>query len=346
MLELENGQLHNASHTRQVPALHHWGFHFYKTELQALLLTQQKLGQSRLPGPRNLVRLIANTTLPLSHLLALNTSSERWSCLNGTDLQLLMKGSDVGRVYSGSGSSAVMRMQRIPALVLEPAGETSVFHWLAGFAASPREGLSEDLQRKLFKHQLSRARKPASPLGEATKSGLDILLGLAHGMRQLHELGIVHRDLTEPGKNALITRDALGVTSVLIDLSQADICGAGSGSGAKQVDLYSFGNVLHFACYGRVMHSVSWKQYSCSSSARALAKLHQEHATTHLAVRADVKGLLNRCNEKLQPLLEDLMRLCWNPITQPKANHDFEWSEIIDRLQAAKEMNKPLFRFM
>ncbi len=34
---------------------------------------------------------------------------------------------------------------------------------------------------------------------------------------------MLHRDLTEPGKNALLRRDSLGLTAVLIDLSQAEV---------------------------------------------------------------------------------------------------------------------------
>ena len=39
---------------------------------------------------------------------------------------------------------------------------------------------------------------------------------------QLHTSGVIHRDLTEPGKNALIKRDALGVSYTEIDLPEVN----------------------------------------------------------------------------------------------------------------------------
>ena len=35
----------------------------------------------------------------------------------------------------------------------------------------------------------------------------DVLIGLARGMRRIHGRRVIHRDLTEPGKNALLKRD-------------------------------------------------------------------------------------------------------------------------------------------
>jgi len=33
---------------------------------------------------------------------------------------------------------------------------------------------------------------------------------------------VLHRDLTEPGKNVMIKRDAHGLTATLVDFSQAE----------------------------------------------------------------------------------------------------------------------------
>ena len=43
-------------------------------------------------------------------------------------------------------------------------------------------------------------------------------------MAALSRARVLHRDLTEPGKNALIKRDGAGLTAALIDLGQSEVC--------------------------------------------------------------------------------------------------------------------------
>ena len=277
----------------KVPTIRHWGFRFYRTELDALLAVRAATssagdgdgdgegndgGAVRLAAAarRNVVRLLGNTSVSVDELMALQSETskseasggkgERWSCVNRTDLQI---GLDHGA-------------RVLPAMLLEPLSNTSVFKWLATVAA-PKEGVSLSMQRRFF--QLQRARATADPeLASAFESAFDVLIGFARGVALLHSLHLVHRDLTEPGKNVLLRRERAGLTATLIDLSQAQRCPAGRGAAARSVDMYAFGHVLYLACYGIVVRGLPWTKFSCNGSPKALAELLPIHEAAHPAV--------------------------------------------------------------
>lgn len=171
--------------------------------------------------------------------------SARWGCLNGSDLQHAL---DLGA-------------HTLPVLLLEPLEDISVFKWLAGLAApanaengggvdvtaggAAASQLALDAQRRLFRSQIEAAKAPASPplLRDALHHGLILLTGVAHGLNAIHRARVLHRDLTEPGKNALLKRDSIGLTAAMIDFSQADVCAVGKGAAGRAIDLYSYGKL-------------------------------------------------------------------------------------------------------
>lgn len=115
-----------------------------------------------------MVRLIGNTSFSLHTLLALPSQAERWGCINRTDLQatpppapfpplltphplfyppLLTSPSllppspplppQLAKLHGAS---------KLPAMLLEPLSNTSLFKWLAAIAAPPKEGLTLSTQ--------------------------------------------------------------------------------------------------------------------------------------------------------------------------------------------------------
>lgn len=326
----------------KVPLMRTWGFKFYRVELEALLALR---GGGE--GERHLVRLLGNATLPTARLLALNTSEAAWECVNRTDLLLRPE------------------VSALPALLLEPFPRGTLFHALASLAAPDAVAemtgaklthVSLDGQKRYFKQRLQAARAPGAPYREAVAGAWDVLVGLARGMRRLHGRRLIHRDLTEPGKNVMIKRDARGLTSALVDLSQAERCGEGRGAGARAIEAYAFGNVLYFACYGRVRHTVAWTKYSCDLPRQGLLELQQQHAADQPAGPADAEAHFNRCTSALQPQLDALMRYCWQPTldaadallrpAQRDGHSNHSWDVVIEQLQAMRTRKKPLFRFM
>ena len=54
----------------------------------------------------------------------------------------------------------------------------------------------------------------------------------------------------------------------IIDLSQAEHCAHSRRRDYGEIraqDMYSFGNLLYLACYGRIAHSIGWHDNSCTS---------------------------------------------------------------------------------
>ena len=262
----------------KVPTIRHWGFRFYRSELDALLAVRATTSASAgvesggetvrlaVAAKRNVVRLLGNTSISVDELMTLEPESDRWGCVNRTDLQI---GLDHGA-------------RVLPAMLLEPLSNTSLFKWLTAVAA-PKEGVSLSMQRRFF--QLQHARATADPeLAAAFASAFDVLLGFARGVALLHSLHLVHRDLTEPGKNVLLRRERGHLTATLIDLSQAQRCPAGRGAAARSVDMYSFGHVIYLACYGHVVRGLPWTKFSCNGSPKALAELLPIHEAAHPAV--------------------------------------------------------------
>ena len=370
----------------KVPVLRHWGFTFYRAELRALeavaSATRRAGGYG---GVRNVVRLLGNTTVSIAWLLARSENVSdgavdghtTWDCLNHTDLRL---------------SSAVLRVPRLPAMLLEPVQAQgralSVFKWLSTVAA-PTVGASLDTQRRVFRAQLSRVMAAEPPLRDAFRAAFSVLIGVCRGLATLHHARVIHRDLTEPGKNALLKADGGGMTAALIDLSQAEVCPAGRGAASRgesrrravpstvacrpqptrrpssnpllappafqgtehpssselrrqplsrqrtcpcrlaargdthsrgfgpvalaAVDMYAFGNILYYACYGHVAHSLPWTKYSCMGASRGLVELRTNHRRLHSNGRVAPPGTLNRCHEKLRTRLDDLMQYAWAP---------------------------------
>ena len=176
----------------------------------------------------------------------------------------------------------------------------------------------------------------------------EILIGLARGTAQLHRARVVHRDLTEPGKNALLRREPDGsITAAVIDLSQSELCPQGRGAAARSVDMYAFGNVLYFLCYGRVARAVPWNRFSCMGSPKGLAELLQLHEHEHAVGRAGQPNLLNRCTPQLRPQLLELMQYCWAPALfsarasgGERLNHS--WDYVQERLLTMRDQGVAL----
>ena len=288
----------------------------------------------------------------------------RWRCLNRTDL----------RVARSSHF-----LEQLPALILEPLETVSVFKWLAAVAAAPASaggGLPPlEAQRRLFRAQLERHAKGAdAPLRDAFRGALTVLIGVARGLAALGRARILHRDLTEPGKNALFKRDATGLTASLIDLSQSELCPAGHGAAGRALELYAYGNLLYYACYGSVAHSLPWTKYSCKGTpAKHLAELAANHRRMHadeaLEGRPAPPERFNRCHEKLRQPLDRLMHYCWAPALaaakvaervsssevsstaagapgEAAARLNHTWPVVIAALEDARRQHVPLFRFL
>ena len=372
----------------KLPLMRSWGFKFYRIELSVLLALQggdshgggAMAAEPPRDGERNIVRLLGNVSVSVERLLLLNASAPQWSCLNTTDL--LVRPND--------------QVSALPALLLEPLPRGSLFHWLAALAAPDADSplpptLSKDVQRRLFKERLALARQPGAPFRDAMAphSAWELLLGLAHGMRAMHARRVVHRDLTEPGKNVQLKRDSRGLTTALVDFSQSEQCapatrgegggggggsgGGGGGAGARAIDTYAFGNVLYFACYGRVRRTVPWTKHSCDLPRQGLLELRARHAADRPAGPADAAATFNRCATALQPQLDELMRYCWQPaldaadalLAKPDASRDgggrasaaaerlpagagcnHSWTIVVEQLQAMRATKKPMLRFM
>lgn len=330
----------------KVPTIRHWGFRFYRTELNALHAVQAvSHGSSSQPvagaSQRNVVRLLGNSSISVARLMALDTSSKSWSCVNRTDLYIALE----------HGA------RTLPAMLLEPLSNVSVFKWLASVAAPSKEGVSLSLQRRFYKMQYAKATAAGSEFAEAFTSAYDVLIGFARGIALLHSLHLVHRDLTEPGKNVLLRRDAFGLTSTIIDLSQAQRCPAKRGAAARSVDMYAFGHVLYFACYGRVVRGLPWTKFSCNGSPKALAELLPVHEEAHPAGRVSAAGNINRCSPQAQTPLHELMQYCWEPalvvarahsmgvgVASRSARSNHSWEHVLERLSALRRLGLPMLK--
>ena len=359
-----SGQL-KASHSDvkvavKVPILRQWGYRYYAKELHALEAVH---AATRGGVNRHVIRLIGNMSLSVRSLLerpaAYSDTPLDDHCINRTDLQ---------HERDSHGRAA------LPALLLEhvtfngTGGVVSVFRWLAAIAA-PLRGPSHSFesQRLVYKAQLAKARDPSSPLRDAYGQAAVILLGVARGMAAIHRARVLHRDLTEPGKNALLRRDAVGLTAVMIDFSQAEICPVGHGAVGRALDMYAFGNLLYFACYGQVTHSLPWTRYSCSgASAAALNELASRHSSLHPNGKPAPASLFNRCHDRVSKTLDGLMQYCWEPALAAAAasntvahgmpgnggagaavsrlNHT--WDEVVRRLDGVRQQRRPIFRFV
>lgn len=228
----------------KVPLFRHWGLRYYEMEQRALRAV------NGVGGSRHVVRLVGNATIATNRLLHLgefdlggSTSSsdsasreqdgmtaERWSCLNTTDLRMVRD---------------VLGFSRVPVLLLESLEDLSLFKVLASIAAPPDTGsgtpASLEYQRRVFRAQLAKEHSPTAQWRESLRFMGGLLLGVSRGIAALHRAHVVHRDLTEPGKNVMLKRDALGLTAGLIDLSQAEICPPGRGAMARAVDMCTHG---------------------------------------------------------------------------------------------------------
>jgi hypothetical protein len=340
----------------KVPILRRWDLKYFTKEVQALNAIQSLTG-----GSRHVVRLLSgNFSVDAAKLLRRSGTSEgvetigNWSCVNQTDLH-------DARYTRG--------LTALPALLLESVSidgaGVSVFSWLASVAA-PLDASSMEAQRRLFRAQLTRTRASSQLMQAAFGHAATVLLGVARGLSVLHKARVVHRDLTEPGKNALLKRDEIGLTAAIIDFSQAERCPTGHGATARAVDMYGFGNMLYFACYGRVARSLPWTQYSCSgTSASGLRDLAMRHASIHPNRQAAHPSLFNRCHHRVAPLLDDLMIYSWAPALAAAAavgsstaadgelgtgtavnrlNHT--WEEILQKLEAVREERRSIFHFV
>ena len=385
----------------KLPVLRHWGFKFFRAESHAL----QALDSS-VPGGsvsvRNVVGLSGNVSLDVRWLLALaqrgargdsiptddsgflsdedaaasdsSAANEpaRWSCLNVSDLHHALS----------------IGVERLPAMLLEPLQTTSVFKLLAAVAAPMNANAGVDVtageasagsaptldsQRRIYRGQVEALRNGPADMFDAFRHTLVLLTGVAHGLNALHRARVLHRDLTEPGKNALLRRDAIGLTAVMIDLSQAEVCPPGRGAAGRAVDMYGFGNLLFFACYGQVAHSLPWTRYSCTSPPKGLDELQRTHRRLHPDGRAAPRSLFNRCHEKLRAPLDALMHYSWAPalamahaagdagsveatplatsltahgIGEAAARVNHTWAEAFAQLDAMRALHVPLFRFI
>ena len=114
-----------------------------------------------------MVRLLGNTSLPTSTLMQVAETSERWSCVNRSDLQAPACQSDVASPRSTMNAFRARRRHPLrthplppahtkvalehgapvlPAMLLEPLSNTSLFKWLAVVSSPVDEGASLTLQ--------------------------------------------------------------------------------------------------------------------------------------------------------------------------------------------------------
>ena len=159
------------------------------------------------------------------------------------------------------------------------------------------------------------------------------------------------------GKNALLKRDATGLTASLIDLSQADVCAPGHGATGRALDMYAFGNLLYFACYGVVAHSLPWNRYSCAGSPKGLTQLQTTHEELHPGGHAAPRGLFCHCHERVRAPMDALMEYCWAPAlavakAAPAGNlgavalsMNHTWLAVVAQLETMRMLHVPLFRF-
>ena len=132
------------------------------------------------------------------------------------------------------------------------------------------------------------------------------------------------------------------------------------------------GNLLFFACYGVVAHSLPWNHYACGAAPRGLPELQANHRRLHPDGRAAPRTLFNRCHEKLKAPLDELMHYCWAPALaaaeaaqaasaalaagsvalgtrgtgEAAARLNHTWAEVVRQLEAMRATKAPLFRFV
>ena len=97
--------------------------------------------------------------------------------------------------------------------------------------------------------------------------------------------------------------------------------------------------MAYFACYGVVAHSVHWNAYSCAGGTppglrKGLSDLLDAHYRLHPDGRAAPRSLFNRCHEKLQKPLDELMRYAWAPALAA-ANASVEQVHALEEVAAA-----------
>ena len=135
-----------------------------------------------------------------------------------------------------------------------------------------------------------------------------------------------------------------------------------------QLDMYGFGNLLYFACYGHVTHSLPWTQYSCMHPPIGLTQLAATHERLHPNGRVASPVLYNRCHETSQVQLDSLMIFCWAPaiaaataavaqaaghaqdaalgsVGAAAARMNHTWDEVIARLETLREQRRPVFSY-
>ena len=343
----------------KIPVLRTWGFKFFSAELNALDAIS-RLNANHGAGVRNVIGFYGNVTISISELLhhldsdgraASDGLPTRWRCLNRTDLR---------------NAQSLHHIQKVPALLLERLQPMSLFKVFATLAA-PSAKLSVTAQHRFFTSQFKRAI--SGPNGvvllDALRHAVTLFIGAARGLAALSRAQVLHRDLSEPGKNVLLQQDSVGITAKLIDFSQAEVCAPSQGNTARAVELYAFGNLLYFACYGKVIHSLPWAKHSCRATfSPALLGLLAAHRSAHPGGRIAPHGLASRCHDTLRAPLDYLMRFCWAPalgagiaaeaatvdrtgaaeIAAKVLLHNHTWPMVIKHLEALRGQHVPLMR--
>lgn len=197
-----------------------------------------------------------------------------------------------------------------------------------------------------------------------TTGGWDVLIGLAEGMHHMHKRGVVHRDL-EGGVNVMLKTDKLGVTVALFDFGSGLVCDVSKHplpTSARSTDIYAFGDILQYACYGSRSGASShaYLATTCRGIEHVwhgtafLEHLLKEHEQAHPGDRAiPAAGLLSRCNNQSE--LDDLSRYAWRPAVSLARQHasrgnlsgkipvisspEFSWPTVIRRLEALRKGN-------
>ena len=190
-------------------------------------------------------------------------------------------------------------------------------------------------------------------------------------MRDIHGAGIIHRDLSIPGKNVMLKWAGKRLTASIIDFSLAETCAAGQGELARALDTYHFGGVLSYLCYGNAVRASFYEHVHCGSTIRELnskdygllQKLVAQHKQLHPRERpAFASDLLNRCSFQQQHRLDEIMKMTWRPFLQmwEDANETrlprhtnlstlestaFTWRKIIGQLMSMQAEDRSLLRF-
>eukprot|EP00736_Rhodelphis_marinus_P004939 Rmarinus@m.17812 len=233
----------------------------------------------------------------------------------------------------------------VPGLILE-SGDEDFFRYVQMQDKKKKDG------EKVFsspKHLMSHNIK-------VTQNLFDVVIGAASGMRELHRIDIIHRDLYVPGKNMLVKYDSQGTTVMVHDLGCSRRClkAADRGSAAKAIEMYQFGNILYMLCTRRGVYAqpgdqgrVTNAQLKCEPGDNKdnLERIVASHELNHPQSNYVFEGMVCSEPDKFAALLD----FCWSHALTYDTTHpeviDFtsHWNYVIASLEGLKKLTDNSF---